>query len=85
MRDCLRHGDPQGPQFAAKLLSGISIMVHCKGGLGRAGTVASMLLIEKGCASPDILSLSVRVDGVGLSPHYSQAKPEARNAPRLSH
>ena len=43
-----------GPQFAAKLLSGTRIVVHCKGGLGRAGTVASMLLIETGFASDGI-------------------------------
>ncbi|WP_423169236.1 cyclin-dependent kinase inhibitor 3 family protein [Stenotrophomonas geniculata] len=40
-----------GPQLVAELLSGSRIVVHCKGGLGRAGTVASMLLIETGCAS----------------------------------
>lgn len=40
-----------GPQLAAEILSGSRIVVHCKGGLGRAGTVASMLLIETGCAS----------------------------------
>ncbi len=40
-----------GPQLAADLLSGSRVVVHCKGGLGRAGTVASMLLIETGCAS----------------------------------
>lgn len=43
-----------GPQLAAELLSGSRIVVHCKGGLGRAGTVASMLLIETGCASDGI-------------------------------
>lgn len=43
-----------GPQLAAKLMSGTKIVVHCKGGLGRAGTVASMLLIETGCASDGI-------------------------------
>jgi len=43
-----------GPQFAAALLSGSRIVVHCKGGLGRAGTVASMLLIETRCVSDGI-------------------------------
>ncbi|HDS1624244.1 TPA: cyclin-dependent kinase inhibitor 3 family protein [Stenotrophomonas maltophilia] len=43
-----------GPQLAAELLSGSRIVVHCKGGLGRAGTVASMLLIDTGCASDGI-------------------------------
>ncbi|MCR1818408.1 MULTISPECIES: cyclin-dependent kinase inhibitor 3 family protein [Stenotrophomonas] len=40
-----------GPKLASELLSGTRIVVHCKGGLGRAGTVASMLLLETGCAS----------------------------------
>nr|WP_312962182.1 protein-tyrosine phosphatase family protein [Stenotrophomonas indicatrix] len=43
-----------GPHLAAELLSGSRVVVHCKGGLGRAGTVASMLLIDTGCASDGI-------------------------------
>lgn len=31
-----------------ELLEGARVVVHCKGGLGRAGTVASMLLLETG-------------------------------------
>lgn len=31
-----------------ELLDGARVVVHCKGGLGRAGTVASMLLLETG-------------------------------------
>ncbi|WP_099490515.1 cyclin-dependent kinase inhibitor 3 family protein [Stenotrophomonas maltophilia] len=40
-----------GPMFSAELLDGAKIVVHCKGGLGRAGTVASMLLLESRAAS----------------------------------
>ncbi len=39
-----------GHLFSRELLAGQKIVVHCKGGLGRAGTVASMLLLETGTA-----------------------------------
>jgi len=35
-----------GPALATSLLVGERVVVHCKGGLGRAGTVASMLLLD---------------------------------------
>lgn len=35
-----------GPVLATRLLVGGRVVVHCKGGLGRAGTVASMLLLD---------------------------------------
>ena len=37
-----------GPLLSRELLAGQRIVVHCKGGLGRAGTVASMLLLDTG-------------------------------------
>ena len=37
-----------GPQLVEDLLSGQSVVVHCKGGLGRAGTVACILLLDAG-------------------------------------
>lgn len=37
-----------GPLLSRELLAGKKIVVHCKGGLGRAGTVASMLLLDTG-------------------------------------
>ena len=39
-----------GPTFVDGLRSGGRVVVHCKGGLGRAGTVACMLLLESGAA-----------------------------------
>jgi protein-tyrosine phosphatase len=39
------------PTFIRELCEGRRIVVHCKGGLGRAGTVACLLLIDSGCAS----------------------------------
>jgi len=35
-----------GPLMHARLRSGGRILVHCRGGLGRAGTVAARLLVE---------------------------------------
>ncbi|MEC4338611.1 cyclin-dependent kinase inhibitor 3 family protein [Stenotrophomonas pavanii] len=45
----------QWPQLSLELvddlLGGKRVVVHCKGGLGRAGTVAAMLLLQTGKAS----------------------------------
>jgi len=35
-----------GPDLVMELAAGSRAVVHCKGGLGRAGTVAAMLLLE---------------------------------------
>lgn len=40
-----------GPFFREELLNGRRILVHCKGGLGRAGSVACMLLLESASAT----------------------------------
>jgi ADP-ribosyl-[dinitrogen reductase] hydrolase len=37
-----------GESLRARLRDGFDVLVHCKGGLGRAGTVAARLLIELG-------------------------------------
>ena len=37
-----------GSMLVRSLHSGLRIVVHCKGGLGRAGTVAAMLLLQSG-------------------------------------
>lgn len=36
------------PQLSTVLSRGEKVLVHCKGGLGRAGTVAAMLLVDTG-------------------------------------
>ncbi len=40
-----------GPLLTTDLLAGAKVVVHCKGGLGRAGTVAAMLLLQTGAAT----------------------------------
>lgn len=44
-----------GEDVRARLRSGFNILVHCMGGLGRAGTIASRLLVELGWAPSDAI------------------------------
>lgn len=39
-----------------ELHSGKNVLVHCRGGLGRAGTIAARLLVELGCSPADAIS-----------------------------
>lgn len=41
-----------GKQVREILKSGGSVVVHCRGGIGRAGTIAARLLVELGVAIP---------------------------------
>jgi len=45
-----------GPQLLATLSSGGRVLVHCRGGLGRAGTVAARLLVELGVPAREAVS-----------------------------
>jgi len=40
--------DTAGETLRSLLQNGSNVLVHCRGGLGRAGTVAARLLIEVG-------------------------------------
>jgi len=42
--------DAAGDKLLSILRNGSDVLVHCRGGLGRAGTIASRLLIELGMA-----------------------------------
>lgn len=46
----VQRGD--GKQIREILKAGGKVVVHCRGGIGRAGTIASRLLIELGVATP---------------------------------
>jgi ADP-ribosyl-[dinitrogen reductase] hydrolase len=43
-----REWDLAGEELRSILHSGSDVLVHCRGGLGRAGTISSRLLIELG-------------------------------------
>jgi ADP-ribosyl-[dinitrogen reductase] hydrolase len=44
----------------ATLRSGFLVVFHCRGGLGRAGTMAARTLVELGCFEPDQAIREVR-------------------------
>ncbi|MBO6885775.1 MAG: ADP-ribosylglycohydrolase family protein [Marivita sp.] len=43
-------------QLRATLERGGRVLVHCRGGLGRAGTIAALMLIERGWSAPQAIS-----------------------------
>ena len=43
-------------QLHATLERGGRVLVHCRGGLGRAGTIAALMLIERGWSAPQAIS-----------------------------
>lgn len=45
-----------GPQLRALIRNGSSVLVHCKGGLGRAGMIAARLLVELGMAPEEAIA-----------------------------
>ena len=53
------HRAEVGEGLRGRLRDGFSVLVHCKGGLGRAGTIASRLVVELG-TSPGEAVLAVR-------------------------
>ena len=57
--------DEDWPHVAGKLYrileSGGRILVHCKGGLGRAGTVAAKMLIDNGISAKDAIPRAVTI------------------------
>lgn len=48
--------DAVGEVLRAQLRAGFNVLVHCKGGLGRAGTIAARLMIELGTAQMDAVA-----------------------------
>ncbi len=49
-----------GARLRSLLIDGESVFIHCRGGLGRAGTVAARLLIELGITGADTAIAQVR-------------------------
>ena len=47
----------EGKSLVERLISGQRILLHCKGGLGRTGTVAAKLLIEFGYSADEAIAI----------------------------
>ena len=47
----------EGKALVERLISEQRILLHCKGGLGRTGTVAAKLLIEFGCSADEAIAM----------------------------
>lgn len=45
-----------GPHLRRLVQNGFAVLIHCKGGLGRAGTIAARLLVELGAASDQAIA-----------------------------
>lgn len=45
-----------GEHLRARVRHGFNVLIHCKGGLGRAGSVAGRLLIELGLSGPEAVA-----------------------------
>lgn len=48
--------EAQGEGIRARLRDGFDVLVHCRGGLGRAGTIAARLLVELGVAPTEAIA-----------------------------
>jgi protein-tyrosine phosphatase len=44
-----------GPEIHGRIRAGEKILIHCRGGLGRTGLVAGLILVERGCAPRDAI------------------------------
>ena len=64
--------DGAGERARAILRRGGTVVSHCRGGIGRAGTVASRLLIELGAATPDDALRRVRTARPGAVETWEQ-------------
>ena len=75
-----------GEAIRDRLRMGFDVLVHCRGGLGRAGTVAARLLVELG-ESPDSAVHRVRaarrhaIETGDQKHHVERCKPPTSHAP----
>lgn len=61
-----------GPQLRETLCSGGRVLVHCRGGLGRAGTVAARLLVDCGVSPSDAVVRVRRARPGAIETHEQQ-------------
>jgi protein-tyrosine phosphatase len=61
----------EGQRIRNALRCGVDIVVHCKGGLGRAGMIAARLLVELGM-EPKLAIRQVRCERIGAIETFAQ-------------
>ena len=44
-----------GPELHRRIDAGERVLIHCRGGIGRTGLVAGLILVERGCDSRDAI------------------------------
>jgi protein-tyrosine phosphatase len=71
-----------GAAAVSVLRAGGKVLVHCRGGLGRAGTVACMLLIELGASRSEALR-KVRAARLGAVETPTQERYLVAYSPRI--
>lgn len=62
-----------GPKLHARLDAGERVLIHCRGGLGRTGLVAALILVERGC-DPEFAIRRVRA----VRPHAIETRAQER-------
>lgn len=78
-----------GERLRALIRSGTSVLIHCRGGLGRAGTIAARLLVELGWSAEEAIK-SVRgirpgaIETRAQEMHVRAAQPVAEARPAQS-
>jgi len=72
-----------GAQLRARLQNGFNIVIHCKGGIGRAGTIAARLLVEFGI-NPSEAIAAVRAVRPGAIETAEQERYVLRQGPSMA-
>jgi ADP-ribosylglycohydrolase/protein-tyrosine phosphatase len=72
------------PHLVTRLANGEKILIHCRGGLGRTGTIAAMLLMENGSSCSEAVKI-VRAARPGAIETLEQEAYLQRHRPYLVH
>ncbi|MGZ8246266.1 ADP-ribosylglycohydrolase family protein, partial [Methylomagnum sp.] len=75
-----------GEDLRDRLRAGFNVVVHCKGGLGRAGTIAARLLVELGVDAGEAVARVRRVrpgaiETMAQEAHVRQQRPISERQP----
>ena len=70
-------------EFAGALRQGEGILVHCRGGLGRAGTVACLLLMDQGLGWQEAMALVRRARAGAVETRGQEVYIAGYRSPRI--